>query len=147
LLAPAGIRSVIPTEPDAIYDLSAGWEIGPLSAIPGGPDVGWRETQEPVELSLVRVGGDIRPPKKVKHVSPIYPDAARYAHIEGDVKLQAVIDAEGNVTRVTITRSVPLLDRAAIEAVRQWKYEPTRLNGVAVPILLSVEVSFRLGPG
>jgi protein TonB len=146
LLAPASIPSAIPTEPDAVYEPWAG-QIGPLSAIPGGPEVGWRAIPEQVDPSPLPVGGDIRPPKKVKHVSPIYPNAARYAHIEGNVKLQAVIDAEGNVTRVTVTRSVPLLDQAAVEAVRQWKYEPTRLNGVAVPILLSVEVSFRLGPG
>lgn len=94
--------------------------------------------------SPARVGGDVRPPRKLRHVPPVYPPAARQARIEGEVLLEALIDTEGNVTNLVVVHSVPLLDPAAMEAVRQWRYEPTRLNGVAVPIVLSVTVSFRL---
>jgi protein TonB len=60
------------------------------------------------------------------------------------VLLEATIDEKGNVTNLSVLRSVPLLDRAAIEAVAQWKYEPTLLNGRPVPILMSVSVRFEL---
>jgi protein TonB len=62
------------------------------------------------------------------------------------VVLDAVIDATGRVTGVQVTRSIPLLDQAAIEAVRQWRFTPTLLNGEPVSILLTVTVRFTLGP-
>ena len=60
------------------------------------------------------------------------------------VILEAIIDPGGNVTNVRVLRSIPLLDNSAIEAVRQWKYEPTLLNGVPVPIVMTVTVNFAL---
>ena len=70
----------------------------------------------------------------------------RLARIEGVVVLDAVIDATGRVTDVRVTRSIQALDQAAIDAVRQWRFTPTLLNGEPVSILLTVTVRFTLGP-
>jgi protein TonB len=92
----------------------------------------------------LRIGGDVRPPERTHFVAPVYPPAAQSARMEGTVILEAVIDAQGVVQDVKILRSVPLLDRAAIDAVRQWRYTPTRLNGVAMPIVMTVTVTFSM---
>jgi len=98
----------------------------------------------PAEAEPVRVGGDIQPPQKTRDASPLYPDIARQARVQGIVILEAIIDPQGNVTNVRVLRSIPLLDQAAIDAVRKWKYEPTLLNGVPVPIVMTVTVNFSL---
>jgi protein TonB len=72
--------------------------------------------------------------------------AARAAHKEGLVILEATIDEQGNVTETRLLRSIPLLDEAAVAAVRQWKFSPTLLNGVPVPIVMTVTVNFTLTP-
>jgi protein TonB len=61
------------------------------------------------------------------------------------VIIEATIDREGRVTEARLLRSIPLLDQAALEAVRQWEYEPTLLNGVTVPVIMTVTVNFTLG--
>jgi protein TonB len=98
----------------------------------------------PEEQKPRRVGGDIKPPERTIYKSPQYPPAAQAARIEGTVTLEAIIDAEGVVQNVKVLGSVPLLDRAAVEAVQQWRYTPTRLNGVAIPIIMTVRVTFTL---
>jgi len=92
----------------------------------------------------VRVGGAIEAPKKTKNVNPIYPPLARAARIQGTVALECVISPLGEVTEVKVVRSIPLLDAAAIDAVRQWRYAPTLINGVAVPVITTVTVTFRV---
>ncbi len=92
----------------------------------------------------IRPGGDVQPPRKIVDVRPVYPPLAQAARREGVVILDVLIDADGSVARVTVLRSVPLLDDAAVAAVRQWKFTPTRLNGQAVPIVMTVTVSFNL---
>lgn len=92
----------------------------------------------------IRPGGDISFPERTTHVPPAYPDVARAARAEGTVVLEATIDETGRVRNVRVLRSVPLLDEAAMSAVRQWRYRPTLLNGVAVPVLLNVTVTFTL---
>jgi len=90
----------------------------------------------------LRVGGDIRAPRKLHHVAPIYPSVAAQARISGTVILEATISPSGEVVNVTVLRSVPLLDAAAVTAVRQWRYDPPRLNGTPVAVLLTVTVRF-----
>jgi protein TonB len=77
-------------------------------------------------------------------VAPIYPEPARRARAEGTVVLACTIDPHGNVTRVQVTSGSPLFERAALDAVGQWVYEPTRLNGVPVAVLLEVTLHFEL---
>jgi protein TonB len=78
------------------------------------------------------------------NVSPAYPTVARLARQEGLVIIEATIDERGNVIDTHILRSIPLLDEAALAAVRQWKFSPTQLNGVPVPIVMTVTVNFKL---
>ena len=69
----------------------------------------------------MRVGGDIREPTRIVYVDPVYPEIAKQARVSGVVILEAIIDPSGNVTNLSVLRSIPLLDQAAIDAVRQWR--------------------------
>ena len=92
----------------------------------------------------MRVGGNIRPPEKVKDVPPVYPAVAQSARVQGIVILEAIIGLDGKVSEVKVLRSVALLDEAAITAVKQWEYTPTLLNGVPVSVIMTVTVNFTL---
>jgi protein TonB len=98
---------------------------------------------EPVERA-VRVGGRIKAPTKTRNVQPVYPQIAQRARVQGVVIVEATIDPGGKVRETRLLRSIPLLDQAALDAVRQWEYEPTLLNGVAVPVIMTVTVNFTL---
>jgi TonB family protein len=87
-------------------------------------------------------GGDIDPPRKVRDVLPVYPSAARAAGVTGTVTLEATISEDGTVQNAHVVRSVPMLDDAALGAVRQWLYRPTRLNGVPVAVTMTATVRF-----
>ena len=97
----------------------------------------------PPRPPLPHVGGNIKPPQKVVDVAPVYPPIALAAGIEGVVILETVIAADGSVRDVHVLRSIPLLDAAAVEAVRQWRFMPTLLNGEPVPVVMTVTVAFR----
>lgn len=93
----------------------------------------------------VRVGGEIKAPALIARVDPEYPALAQAAHLEGLVILEATVDTSGHVESVKVLRSAGLLDRAAIDAVKQWQYSPLRLNGRPTPFVLTVTVDFHLG--
>jgi TonB family protein len=94
----------------------------------------------------IRVGGDIKPPTQTKRVTPPYPPEAQAAGVQGIVIMEATIGVDGKVTDVRVLRSIPLLDQAAMDAVRQFEYTSTIVNGVAVPVLMTVTVNFTLTP-
>jgi periplasmic protein TonB len=98
----------------------------------------------PARIQPVPVGGQIREPRRITYIPPTYPVVAQVARVEGIVILEAIIDETGAVRDVRVLRSIPLLDRAAIDAVSRWHYLPTQLNGVAVPVIMTVTVSFKL---
>jgi periplasmic protein TonB len=102
------------------------------------------EPPPPVVIKPMPVGGNIKAPARLSYADPIYPQIAIAAKIEGMVILEATIDESGVVRDVKVLRSIPMLDQAAMDAVKRWRYTPTRLNGVAVPILLTVTVTFSL---
>jgi protein TonB len=104
---------------------------GPIGGVVGG-------------VVPVRAIGDIKPPKRVKEVAPIYPEDARQARVEGVVILECTTDTYGRVMGVKVLRSIPVLDQAAIDAVRQWKYEPMIINGEAHAVVFTVTVRFQL---
>jgi protein TonB len=91
----------------------------------------------------IRVGGQVRPPVKTKDVAPLYPAIAQSARVQGDVVIEATIDEEGKVADARVVKSVPLLDQAALDAVRQWEYQPSLLNGVPTPVVMTVTVKFK----
>jgi protein TonB len=107
----------------------------PPSATP--PPPGWA-------AGAVRVGGNMRQPTKTKHVAPIYPPLAQSAGVQGVVILETVIGPDGKVQDARVLRSIPLLDQAAVESVRQWEFTPTLLNGSPVPVIMTVTVQFTL---
>lgn len=101
-------------------------------------------TAPPVPKGPVRVGGQIKEPRKIRNVSPVYPEVAKQARVQGVVVLECVISPSGRVSDVRVVRGIPLLNDAAAEAVRGWSYSPTLLNGVPVPVIMTVTVNFRL---
>jgi protein TonB len=92
----------------------------------------------------VRIGPKIDPPRKTRHIAPVYPAVARAARVEGVVILEATIDRHGRVANARVLCSIPLLDQAAVDAVREWQFSPTLLNGVPVPVIMTVTVNFTL---
>lgn len=92
----------------------------------------------------VKAEGDVKPPRLIKEAAPVYPEAARQAGVEGVVILSVRANEKGEVVDAMVLRSIPLLDQAAIDAVRQWVYEPTIIDGQAVPIVFTVTVRFQL---
>ena len=93
-------------------------------------------------IAPVRVGGQIKSPTKIRDVKPVYPAIAQQARVGGVVTIEATIGSDGKVTDAKVVRSIPMLDQAALDAVRQWEYSPTLLNGVPVPILTTVNINF-----
>jgi TonB family protein len=94
----------------------------------------------------IRVGGNVRTPIKTRDVRPIYPAEAQAARISGVVILEVRISPEGLVEDARVLRSIPMLDQAAIDAVMQWRFRPTLLNGRSVPVIMTVTVNFVLDP-
>ena len=95
---------------------------------------------------IVRVGSNLKPPRQTYSVDPVYPPLAQQARIAGTVIVDAVIDEHGNVVQARVVNGHPLLIEAALRAVRQWKYEPTSLNGQPVSVELQVQVHFNFKP-
>jgi protein TonB len=102
------------------------------------------EEREKAARTAVRVGGKVKAPTKTKDVTPVYPAVAKTARVAGAVIIEATIGADGKVVGAKILRSVPMLDQAALDAVKQWEYSPTRLNGKPVPVKITVTVNFKL---
>ena len=145
--------NIAPEQPPVQSHSAPGGLESSIGVAPGPPLLIGTETTGPVAVppppppppKLVRVGHQgIREPKKIVHVAPEYPAIAQQARVEGTVILEAVLDATGRVDRVRVIRSEPLLDNAAIRAVQQWRYSPTELNGVPVPVLMTITVRFSL---
>ena len=112
------------------------------AAILCGCLVGELAAQAPQGTPPLRVGANIRPPDKVHHVAPVYPDDARRARIGGKVILDLSVGADGTVTGVRLLRGVPRLNDVAIDAVKQWRFKPTLQNGVSVPVSMTYTVFF-----
>jgi protein TonB len=93
----------------------------------------------------VRVGGHVRQPKVIVQVLPKYPPLARETHVQGQVQIDAVLDEQGNVIEMKIVSGHPLLYQAALDALKQWKYEPTYLNDRPIAVQLIVTINFQLG--
>ena len=120
-----------------------------IDSIVGGFDVGAMAVEVAPAPAVapnvpVVVGGHIKAPTRVKHVAPTYPDIAQKARVQGVVIIEAVIGADGHVERAHILRSQPLLDEAALTAVRAWEYTPTLLNGRPTAVVMTVTVVFSL---
>ena len=117
---------------------------GLIGGVDGPPPPPRTVAPPPPPAPVVRPGGVIKAPQKIHHVAPTYPVIAQSARVSGIVILDALIAEDGSVRDVNVLRSVPLLDAAAIDAVRQWRFTPTLLNGVPVQVIMTVTVNFTL---
>lgn len=134
--------------PEEVFDVGVegGAPGGVEGGIPGGVVGGivGGISEAPSPPKAVHVGGQIKEPKKLTHVAPVYPDIAIRAKISGDVVLECRISPQGRVVEVKVLRGIPLLNDAAIAAVRQWVYTPTLVDGVPVHVIMPVTVQFTL---
>jgi len=96
----------------------------------------------PALTAPIRIGGDVREPKVVKLVPPVYPHLAQVARVSGTVILEATLTVEGTVDEIRVITGHPLLIDAAIACVKQWQYEPTYLNSTPVAVILTAKVTF-----
>jgi TonB family protein len=103
------------------------------------PEASWQMSD-----GALRVGGTIKAPVKLRNVAPLYPPDAQANKVQGVVIIEARIEGDGTVSHARVLRSIPLLDDAAVDAVRQWEFTPTLLNGQPVPVIMTVTVNFTL---
>ena len=120
-----------------------------VAAAPPRTEPAEREKAQPkandtAPIQRVRQGGVVAPPQILRMVQPIYPGIARTAHISGAVELSGVIGADGRVRELRVVKGHPLLTKAALDAVAQWIYAPTRLNGDIVEVITNITVTFKL---
>jgi len=140
----------LPDDEGGDFTVLNGVEGGVPGGVAGGVVGGLPEAPPPppplaVAKAPVRVGGQITQPQLITRVEPEYPQLAVNAHIQGVVILETTVGEDGAVTEVRLLRSAnPLLDREAERAVRQWRYSPIVLNGIRVPFILTVTLSFSL---
>jgi protein TonB len=101
-------------------------------------------SEQVTDDGALRVGGNIKAPRKTKDVRPVYPPEARDAGVQGVVIIEIRVETDGRVGRARVMRSIPLLDQAALDAVQQWEFEPTLLNGAPVAVVMTVTIQFAL---
>jgi protein TonB len=147
LVAPLVIPNEISDEPPSgsrsgsgLIGIEGGWENGVFSGVMG--DI-ITQAVGPAEKPVVSVSVN-KPPRRIKQVNPVYPEVARLARVEGIVVLEAATDIYGRVVSWRVLKSIPLLDQAAIEAIRQWVYEPMIVNGRPCGVVFSLKVNFTL---
>ena len=100
--------------------------------------------EPPRQVGPVRVADLPVSPRKIVDARPVYPDIARSARVEGTIIMEAVLDTNGRVTQLRVLQSVPMLDQAALDAVRQWRYTPSSYGGHPVSVLMTITVRFTL---
>jgi len=115
---------------------------GVMGGVLGG--VGTAPPPPPPKKDRIRQGGNVQAAKLVNKVQPQYPPLARQTRISGTVRLHAIIGKDGSVQSLTLESGHPLLVQAALDAVRQWRYQPTLLNGEAVEVDTTIDVIFSL---
>lgn len=144
--APSGFTPATVAEPatdDAPGGVAGGISGGVAGDGVGGVPAGSRLVG-PGASRPMRVGSGIQPPRKIKDVRPTYPLGALSDQSRGIVVIEAVVDADGRVSEAQVVQSVPALDQAALDAVWQWEFEPSRLDGVAVAVIITVVVQFSI---
>lgn len=117
-----------------------------MIARPAAPALSF-DPATPTPPQRIRVGGNVQAMNIVQKVMPVYPQVAKQAHVQGVVKFQAIIGKDGQIENLELLSGHPLLAPAATEAVRQWVYKPTLLNGNPVEVITQIDVNFTLADG
>jgi protein TonB len=142
----AGTPGVVGGVPGGVPGGAAGGVLGGLigsipSAAPPPPPV---KAEKPVTPKSIRVGGNVQAAKLIRQPKPAYPPLAKQARIQGTVRFNAVIGKDGTIQNLTLVSGHPLLIPSAQDAVRQWVYQPTTLNGEPVEVVTTIDVNFTL---
>jgi protein TonB len=116
---------------------------GVLGGVIGGMG-GAPPPPKPKQTGPVRIGGNVQAARIVNKVQPVYPPLARQTRINGTVRLHAIISKDGSIQQLEVISGHPLLQQSALDAVRQWRYQPTLLNGEAVEVDTTIDVIFSL---
>ena len=140
--SPAGVEGGVPGGVEG--GVVGGVEGGTVGGTGTGGGEPAPKAEEPKPSGPVRVGGKISEPKKLRNIPPVYPEVAKAARVQGVVVLEATIDPSGRVDNVRVLRGIPMLNEAAVEAVKKWVYSPTLLNGTPVAVIMTVTVNFTL---
>jgi len=152
--------AMIKEEPDALANVSNAVVGGIPGGIPGGaigglptgvigappppPPPPPKVEEVKKQVQQIRVGGNVQAANLIKKVTPTYPPLAKQARIQGTVRFNAVIGKDGTIQNLTVVSGHPLLVPAATDAVKQWVYKPTLLNGDPVDVLTTIDVNFTL---
>ncbi len=123
--------------------IDTGARVSTFGGVMGG-GISKEEAEKLMKLPAVKAEGDVKAPQRLRSVEPVYPEDARKAGVEGTVILEAETDIFGRVMTIKVLRSIPLLDQAALDAVRQWVYEPPIIDGKPRRAIFTVTVSFTL---
>ena len=110
----------------------------------GGGLIAGNSKQPVAPAAPLPIGGDVKAAHLISSVPPAYPSLARAQHIEGQVLVDALIDVNGRVSSMRVVSGPVLLHQAAMDALKQWKYQAGTLDGKAVPMHLTVTIQFRL---
>jgi protein TonB len=147
-VAPVDVPDELKPEPGLDLGAEGGIPGGVEGGVPGGVlggiVGGLPAVAPPAPVNVVRVGGQIKTPKLVHSVPPVYPELGVKARLSAVLILEAQVDTGGRVKTVSVLRGAPLFDEAAVEAVKQWRYQPLLLNGVPTEFILTVTVKFNL---
>jgi protein TonB len=114
------------------------------AAAPPPPPPPVKKEEKPPTPQRIRVGGNVQSAKLVRQPKPVYPPLAKQARIQGTVRFQAIIGKDGTIQNLQLVSGHPLLVPSATEAVKQWVYQPTLLNGEPVEVVTQIDVNFTL---
>ena len=115
-----------------------------MRSILGNPTPPPLQRFEPTQPTRIRVGGVVSAARLIYRPKPEYPEIAKMARIEGSVELEAIIGKDGTIEELKVLRGHPSFVKTALEAVRQWRYQPTLLNGEPVEVVTEITVNFKL---
>jgi protein TonB len=145
----SGVAGVVGGVPGGVAGGTPGGVLGGIigsvpSAAPPPPPPPKKVEEKPVTPQRIRVGGNVQQAMLVSQPHPIYPPLAKQARISGTVTLNAVIGKDGHIANLTVAKGHPLLIQAALDAVKNWVYKPTLLNGEPVEVATTIDVNFTL---
>jgi TonB family protein len=131
------------TDQAPVLDAASASGSSPLPGITG-PNAAALPMPTAQPESPAKIGGNVKEPKLINSVAPAYPLSARSSGVQGDVVIETTIDKTGNVVRTHVVSGPAMLRPSALEALKHWKYEPSRLDGEPVEVQMQVTIRFRL---
>ncbi|HLK64864.1 MAG TPA: TonB family protein [Bryobacteraceae bacterium] len=145
-----GVAGVVGGVPGGVAGGTPGGVLGgiigsvPSAAPPPPPPPPQKKEEKAATPQRIKIGGAVQQAKLVRQPHPVYPPLAKQARISGVVKLSAIISRDGTIQKLEVISGHPLLVPAALEAVKQWVYQPTLLNGEPVEVVTQIDVNFTL---